>query len=91
MRGKRKYQVAAIIVSILALLATWFVFDMRYMWFVQGREYIFLRVGFLVGVGLIMLGWVFRPSRMFVGLIGMATLCFPPVLGGGRFVALNAT
>ena len=90
MKSRDGYWLAGVVVSIISLLAAWFVFDMRYMWFVHGFDYAFLRIGFLIGVASMLLSWIFRPSRLFVGLIGMATLSFPPIMRGDKFVGLNA-
>ncbi|RDZ28081.1 hypothetical protein [Lysobacter silvisoli] len=78
-----------IAVSLVALIAIWFVFETRYMWFVSGDDFTFLRRGSLLGVGLIILLWGVYPSRILAALAAVGIFVFPPLFRGDKFVALD--
>lgn len=75
--------------AAVALVAIWFVFELRYMWYVDAERFRFLRLGFISGVGLIVLLWAFYPSRILVGLVAIAIFVFPPALRSDQFVSLD--
>jgi len=81
----------AVLLSLVALGAMWFVFELRYMWFVNDSDFYFLRIGFGIAVVTIIALWIWSPSRILVPLIGFVALAFPPLLRGGQFVALDGT
>lgn len=81
--------IAFAILAIVALVASWFVFEVRYMWFVDVENFRFLRVGFLVGIGLIIVSWAAYPSRLFVAATGTSLFLFPPILRSSQYVPVD--
>lgn len=75
--------------AAVALFASWFVFEVRYMWFVDVENFRFLRVGFLVGIGLIIVSWAAYPSRLFVAATGTSLFLFPPILRSSQYVPID--
>ena len=89
----KRYRLRVITVSILfeaiALAVSWLIFEMRYMWYVKSDDFEFLRNGFAGGAAIIVLLWLFYPSRILVGLTGMAIFVFPPLFDRSRFVPVD--
>lgn len=81
--------IAFAILAIMALVVSWFVFEVRYMWFVDIDNFRFLRVGFLVGIGLIIASWAIYPSRLFVAAAGISLFLFPPILRSSQYVPVD--
>lgn len=77
------------LLAAIALLASWFVFEVRYMWLVDIDNFRFLRVGFLVGIGMIIASWAIYPSRLFVAAAGISLFLFPPVLRSNQYVPVD--
>ena len=75
--------------AAISLFVSWFVFELRYMWFLSHHSFLFLRIGFLLCIGLIILSWAVYPSRLFVGLIGIALFIFPPILRSQAYVQID--
>lgn len=68
---------AFILVALVALAVHVFLFEMRYMWYVQPDEFRVLRGVYIACVAVIVALWLLLPSRVFVGLIGFFALAFP--------------
>lgn len=69
--------VAFILVAIFALAVNVFIFEMRYMWYLQPEDANFLRAVYLVCVVLIIAGWLFFPSKIAIAIVGLFALGFP--------------
>jgi hypothetical protein len=82
--------ILCLLLSALALGVLWFLFEVRYMWYVKSDDFYFLRIGFFIGVVAIISLWTLYPSRLLVALIGACTFAFPPALRAGQFVMLDA-
>jgi hypothetical protein len=54
-----------------------FLFEWRYMWFVQGSAVLVLRVGFAIGLGVIISIWTWYPSRILMVIAALCAVCFP--------------
>ncbi len=59
------------------------------MWLVDIDNFRFLRVGFLVGIGMIIASWAIYPSRLFVAAAGISLFLFPPVLRSNQYVPVD--
>lgn len=77
------------LLAALALGVSWFAFELRYMWYVDADQFMFLRVGSLIFTGLMIASWVAYPSRLFVALVGTMLLLFPPLLRGEEYVSVD--
>lgn len=90
MNRNRRFWIAFVAISIIALVSTWFVFETRYVWFVNEEEFTFLRYGLLLGMAIIAVLWSVHPSRVLIGLIGVGVFSFPPLLRGEKFAAIDS-
>lgn len=77
------------VLAALALGVSWFAFELRYMWYVDADQFMFLRVGSLICTGLMIASWVAYPSRLFVALVGLTLLLFPPLLRGAEYASMD--
>lgn len=80
------------VIAILGLVLHFFIFEMRYMWYVGQEDFRILRGGYIASVVAISVLWVFYPSRVLVAVVGLLALFFPhlyfapdarPLLGRG--------
>jgi len=77
------------VLAALALGVSWFAFELRYMWYVDADQFMFLRVGSLICTGLMIASWVAYPSRLFVALVGTTLLLFPPLLRAAEYASVD--
>ena len=75
---------ALVLGAIAALLALWFLFELRYIWYVDAPEAGMLRLGFGICAISIVGLWLAFPSRIAVGALGIAAALFPVVLDARR-------
>jgi hypothetical protein len=78
-----------VIFAVIAVLIHWTSFELRYMWYPRSPEAAFLRTGYTICVGMIVLLWSFFPSRLLVLAVGVIAVLFPPVLRGDAFAAVD--
>lgn len=74
---KKAAIVAFVISAVVALAVHYFMFEMRYMWYVSADDAQFMRMIYGACVGAILLLWAFFPSRIVVALVGAFALFFP--------------
>lgn len=63
--------------ALLALVSHYFTFEMSYMWYARVEDARLMRGIYAVLVVVVALLWVFYPSRIAVGLLGVLGLYFP--------------
>jgi len=80
---------AFFMLALIACLAHWITFQLRYMWYPGPTEYVFLRGGYAICLILILLLWAFFPSRLLVSSIAVITFLFPPLLRRDAFVQID--
>lgn len=74
----KKTALILFIVSALAALAVhYFMFEMRYMWYVTAEDARFMHLVYAGCIAAILLLWAFFPSRIAVALVGAFALFFP--------------
>lgn len=66
-----------LICAFFALAVHFFLFEMRYTWYVTSSDYWALTGGYAACAGAIIVCWAILPSRALVGLIGLLALFFP--------------
>jgi hypothetical protein len=81
---------AFIVAATIAIAAHFFVFAFRYMWYVKAGTVEFLLFGYGICLLLIILLWIFKPSTILVGTVGLLALVFPPLLRSDDFVRWDA-
>ena len=65
------------VIAILGLVLHFFIFEMRYMWYVNQGDFRLLRGGYIAFVVVIAALWAFYPSRVLVAIVGLLALFFP--------------
>ncbi len=65
------------VIAILGLALHFFLFEMRYMWYVSQEDFRLLRGGYIASVVVIAALWAFYPSRILVAITGLLALFFP--------------
>lgn len=65
----------------VSLVALWFVFELRYIWYLDAPTAFRMRAGFALVAMTILLCWFFAPSRLLVGGLGLVALFFPIMVG----------
>jgi len=60
-----------------SLVFLWFVFELRYFWYVQPDESVILYGGIALGATILVALWFFWPSRIAVAATALAILLFP--------------
>lgn len=89
--GYTYFRIAALLLlGGLSLGTLYFAFEYKYMWYVDQDQFEALRYGFLAGVVIIVLLWVFFPNPWAVAMAGLATLTFPLVLKIGKSTSLSS-
>ncbi|WP_460458039.1 hypothetical protein [Arenimonas alkanexedens] len=74
--------------AAIAFCVSVFLFEMRYVWFVDKSELATLRVGYAI-FALVIIGlWAFLPSRALVFSVAIAALLFPHFFFAGDSRAL---
>lgn len=84
-----KLGMAAVVVMVLGICATFFVFMLRYGWYTTPENAIALNVGFgifLVGCGL---AWFMFPSKILMLSVCLALFAYPPLYDASNFVGLD--
>jgi len=76
--------------AAIAIAVHFFVFAFRYMWYVKSDAAVFLLAGYAICMLLIILLWIFKPSPILVGIVGLAAFAFPPLLRSDDFVRWDA-
>ncbi|MCR6700956.1 MAG: hypothetical protein NVV68_07335 [Dokdonella sp.] len=66
--------------AVLALAVHYFMFEMTYLWYVQVEQARLMRGIYAAVVAVILLLWALFPSRIAVGLVGLAGLYFPHLI-----------
>ena len=56
------------------------VFELRYVWYVDSTDLQILRGGFTAGALVLVVLWVFFPSKIAIAVIGLVILLFPNIL-----------
>ena len=77
MRKEKRFLFAFIICATIALAVHYFLFEMRYMWYVTANVASFMRTIYAVCILTILLLWAIFPSRIAVALVGLFGLFFP--------------
>lgn len=78
--SRRTVSLLFLISAVLALVVHYFMFEMTYLWYVQIEEARLMRGIYATVVAIILLLWVFFPSRIAVGLMGLFGLYFPHLI-----------
>ncbi|MGH8027124.1 MAG: hypothetical protein ACREO0_10400 [Pseudoxanthomonas sp.] len=78
------------IFAILAVGATLFIFELRYMWFVSKSEFALLRSIEITGICLIFVSWALYPSRLATLTVGIIMLVTPAFIPSSKFVPIDA-
>lgn len=87
----RAVQVGALLMlSGLSLVLLSFVFEYKYMWYVDHAQALTLRGGFLMGTVIVVGLWTFFPNYLAVATVGLLTLMFPVIFGVGRSTELSS-
>jgi hypothetical protein len=63
--------------AALALGVHLFLFEMRYMWYVEPDDYRLLRGVYIACAGTVIALWAMFPSRILVALVALIALFFP--------------
>jgi hypothetical protein len=63
--------------ALIALAVHYFMFEMRYMWYVSAEDARFMHLVYAGCLGAILLLWAFFPSRIAVAAVGCFALFFP--------------
>lgn len=66
--------------AALALVVHYFTFEMTYLWYVMVEEAHLMRSIYAMVVAVIVVLWVFFPSRIAIGLVGLFGLYFPHLI-----------
>lgn len=90
MSARRSYSWILFAVSALAAIgAFFFIFELRYMWYVSNEEFMLLRMIEAVGIGLILVLWLLYPSRIAIVAVGIAALSCPSFMPSKGSVPLD--
>jgi hypothetical protein len=77
------------VLAVTALVAYVYAFELRYMWFRGYKDVALVRqveIGTVVAVVAL---WLFFPSRVLVGVIGLFGLLFPPIYDRANFAEVD--
>jgi hypothetical protein len=77
MTAQGKYRAMAFASLLFGAGLLFFIFEWRYMWFVQGSAVLVLRIGFAVGLAVIVSIWTWYPSRILMVVAALGAVCFP--------------
>ncbi|HEL5339979.1 TPA: hypothetical protein UOJ00_002976 [Stenotrophomonas maltophilia] len=66
--------------ALLALVVHYFMFEMRYLWYVQVEQARLMRGIYAGVVAAILVLWALFPSRIAVGAVGLSGLYFPHLI-----------
>jgi hypothetical protein len=80
---------AFIALAAVALVLHLLSFELRFRWYLSEKDSQFLTAVYLGCVTLIVLLWIFYPSRVLVATVAAATFFLPPAMRGDVFVAAN--
>jgi hypothetical protein len=89
MKSRNPFLVPFVVVAVISVAILFFVFDLRYMWYLSANDANFLRAGFGTCLLVITALWVVYPSRILVAGIGLVCFAFPPILRPKVFVGLD--
>jgi hypothetical protein len=78
-----------LVVAAVALALHFFLFELRYAWYLNDDDFSFIRIGYGVFLLTVVVAWCFYPSRVLVSVIGAAAFAFPPLLRGGVFASIT--
>ncbi|MEZ5960333.1 MAG: hypothetical protein R3C30_07875 [Hyphomonadaceae bacterium] len=67
--------------GVVSLVALWLAFELRYIWYLDEPTALAMRGGFALAALGILVCWFVAPSRLLVGVLGLAALLFPLVVG----------
>jgi hypothetical protein len=77
------------LVSLVALCIYFVLFELRYMWYLNISDFIFLRASIIGFILLITALWKFFPLPLLISIVGAVGLIFPPIYSSDTFAALN--
>jgi bacteriorhodopsin len=78
------------VVAVVAVVALYVLFKLRYGWYTNDAQATFLNIGFLIALTAISVLWAGYPTRIGVAFLGIAVLAFPAILRPSEFVMLDA-
>jgi hypothetical protein len=78
-----------LVLATAALAVHFFLFQLRYGWYLKPDEFRLLLIGYLLCFCAILFLWLRFPSRFLVATVGLVAFVFPPVLFGENFVAVD--
>lgn len=81
---------ALLLLAGLSLGLLYFVFEYKYMWYVDQVQAATLRGGYLAGMAVLVLLWIFYPNYVAVVVVGVLTLMFPVIFKVGRSTELSS-
>ncbi len=67
------------VIAAIALVVHYFMFEMRYMWYVMPEDAQLMRIVYGACVAVIILLWAVFPSRFAVAILGFFALFFPHI------------
>ena len=89
--ASRTLQIGALLLLAgVSLAVLFFTFEYSYMWYLEQAQAMVLRRGYLIGMVLLVLLWIFFPNYVAVVVVGVLTLMFPVILKVGRFTELSS-
>jgi len=75
--------------AVVAVATYWFVFELRYAWFLHPDQARFLGIVLLVvAAGLVAL-WLWYPSRLLTAIVSAVGVALPPLAMGNVFPPLD--
>jgi hypothetical protein len=77
------------VIAAIALFAYAYAFELRYLWFIGSKDVSVVRQVEIGVIFAIVALWVFFPSRLAVGALGLFGLVFPPLYDSARFAELE--
>ena len=85
----KKIFILFFVTAAIAIAVHFFLFELRYVWYLNGDDFSFIRIGYGFFLIAVVLAWCFYPSRVLVSVIGAAAFAFPPLLRGEVFASMT--